>query len=463
MSEQHADVVVIGGGAAGENAAARAVERGLDTVLVESSLLGGECSYWACVPSKALLRPGDALAAARRVPGAAPSVAGGVDVAAALRSRDAFAALDDEGQEQWARSAGVRLVRGHGRIAGERRVLVEAPDGAQTTLQARRSVVVATGTKAAMPPIEGLSGASAWTNREATQVTEIPRRFAVLGGGAVGVELAQAFARLGSQEVTLLEVGDRLLGREEPFAADDVAAGLAGDGVDVRTGAKVVKVTRDDSGSVTLAVAGGTSVVADELLVAVGRRPATRDIGLDAVGLEPGERIDVDDQLRAVGVDGGWLSAVGDVNGRNLLTHMGKYQARLAADAIAGRDVAAWADHAANTRVVFTDPQVAAVGLTQAQAKERRLAVSVLDVPTGGVAGGALLGDDVPGTCRLLIDEARDVVVGATFTGPGTGEMLHAATIAVVGEVPLERLWHAVPAFPTVSETWLRLLESAGL
>ncbi len=463
MSTQGADVIVIGGGATGENAASRAVEHGLDTVLVEAELLGGECSYWACMPSKALLRPGDALATARRVPGAAPAVTGGVDVDATLRSRDAFAGLDDAAQEDWATSAGVRVLRGHGRLDGERRVTVKGTDGNQTTLEARRSVIIATGTRAAIPPIDGLTEAQPWTNREATQISEVPRRFAVLGGGVVGVELAQAFARLGSQEVTLFELEDRLLGPEEPFAGEDVEAALTADGVDVRTGTEVVGVTRQSDGTVSIDVEGAGPVVADELLVAVGRRSATHDLGLNTVGLEPGQPIEVDDALRATGVTGGWLSAVGDVNGRNLLTHMGKYQARLAADAIAGRDVKAWADSAASTRVVFTDPQVAAVGLTYASAREQGLSVEVFDVPTGGVAGGALLGKDVPGTCRLVVDMDRSLVVGATFTGPGTSELLHAATIAIVGEVPLERLWHAVPAFPTVSEVWLRMLEAAGL
>lgn len=456
------DTIVVGGGPAGENVAARASEHGLSVALVESELLGGECSYWACMPSKALLRPTEALAAARAVPAARSAITGEVDVAAVLRSRDAFSShLDDSGQAEWLASTATTLVRGHGRLVGERRVAVDTPDGHVRELTATRAVVLATGSSTAVPPIRGLAEAGAWGNREATQVNEVPRRLTVLGGGVVGSELAQAFARLGAERVVLLEADDRLLPREEPFVGEEVAAALSADGVDVRIKTLAQAVHREAPGRpVTVSTSAGDDVIADELLVAAGRRPNTDRLGLETAGLKPSRYIDVDDQLRATGVEGGWLYAVGDINGRNLLTHMGKYQARLAADAIAGREVAAWADHQADPRVVFTDPQVAAVGHTEASARAQGLSIRTVQVDTTANAGGALLGQGLGGTSQLVIDEARDVIVGATFTGPGVGELLHAATIAVAAEVPVSTLWHAVPSFPTVSELWLRLLEA---
>ena len=220
---------------------------------------------------------------------------------------------------------------------------------------------------------------------------------------------------------------------------------------------------RGADGPVTATLADGQAFEVDEVLVAVGRRPATGELGLDAVGLEPGKFVEVDDQLRAKGVAGGWLYAVGDCNGRALLTHMGKYQGRIAGDVIAGRPAAATADHRMVPRVTFTDPQVAAVGLTEAEAVEQGLTVRSVEYGTGDVAGAYTLGNGIKGTSKLVIDDDRRVIVGATFTGPGVQELLHSATIAIVGEVPLDRLWHAVPSFPTVSEVWLRLLEAAGL
>ena len=301
----------------------------------------------------------------------------------------------------------------------------------------------------------------AWDNRDATGSHDVPRRLLVLGGGAAGIELAQAFRRLGSEEVTVLEGGPRLLGREEPFAGGQVQAAFEAEGIRVLTDVRATGARRNRAVTVTLG--DGRQVEGDELFVSVGRRAATADLGLETIGLEPGRPIEVDDSLRARAVDGGWLYAIGDVNGRAPLTHMGKYQGRLAADAILGREVRAFADEIAVPRVTFTDPQVAAVGLTESDARARGVALRTVTTETGGVPGAYTRGNGISGTCKLVVDEERSVVVGATFTGPDVQELLHSATVAIVGAVPLETLWHAVPSFPTVSEVWLRLLEAYGL
>jgi dihydrolipoamide dehydrogenase len=452
MAERSFDVVVIGAGPAGEVAAGRLGEAGLEVALVEEHLVGGECSYYACMPSKALLRPGQLLAEIGRVPGVR---AEGLDVAAVLARRDEVVHdLDDSVQLPWLEQRGVTLVRGRGRIDGEKRARVGAD-----ALVARRAVVVATGSGIVMPPIPGLKEARPWGNREATTASEPPESLVVLGGGVVGVELAQAWASLGTR-VTVVEGLHRLISREEPFACEHVEAALLELGVDVRKGSRAVSVARDGDGDVTVELDNGTSASGAGLLVAVGRRPATDGLGLETVGLEPGKPVEVGKNLRSATHD--WLYAIGDANGRALLTHMGKYQARIAADVILGKDASVVADGPLSPRVIFTDPQVAAVGHTVATAEQAGLKVRALDVETGANAGASFIGRGAPGTSRLVVDEGG-VIVGATFTGVEVAESLHAATIAVVCELRLEQLVHAVPCFPTRSELWLKLLEADGL
>lgn len=491
-SVQEFDVVVIGAGAVGENVADRAGRTGLSVAIVESELAGGECSYWACMPSKALLRPGAAVAAAEAVVGV--GTVPPLDVPAVLAHRDDVAnGWDDTSQAGWIDDTGITLVRGHGRLTGPRTVQVTGSaiadvEGApERTLRARRAVVVATGSVPVLPPVPGLETAAPWGSREATSAPDVPASLLVLGGGVVGTEMATAYRDLGARVTLVTRSG--LLGGMEDVAGETVADSLSDLGVDLVLGASATGVVRHDDGSVTLTYEkdGATSsLTAAQLLVASGRVPRTGDVGLESIGIDAPRGLDVDPTGLVQEAEGDWLYAVGDVVTGITTTHQGKYQARVTGDVIAarhgsddpgwggdtpdaGEEPAPWsryaatADVVAQTQVVFTRPQVASVGLTEASARAAGLDVRAVSFALGATAGGYLMGEGFDGTAVLVVDEQRRVLVGATFVGPEAGEMLHAATIAVVGSVPLERLWHAVPAYPTVSEVWLRLLETYGL
>lgn len=482
MSEIEYDVVVIGGGAIGENVADRAVQGGMRTVLVESELVGGECSYWACMPSKALLRSGALLRTTRNVDGAKQAVAGDLDVAAVLRRRDKVTShWKDDGQVEWLNGAHIDLVRGHARLTAPKRVEVTGADGGITTLVAKRAVAVCTGSASLLPDVPGLIDADPWTSRDATSAQEIPSSLAIVGGGVAAAEMATAYAGFGVDVTVIARSG--LLGKNEPFAGELVQQSLEELGAKVLIGVSPVRVTRDETDAVTIELDDGGRVAAEEVLVATGRVPQTQDLGLENVGLTSGDWLKVDDSMRVLDADGdvldgagedAWLYAVGDVTHRALLTHQGKYDARIAGDAIAARAAgrtlsltpwstyAATADHAAVPQVTFTDPEVASVGLSAAEAEKAGIRTRVVDYDISQVAGATIASDRYVGKARIVVDEDRKVLVGATFVGLEVGELLHSATVAIVGEVTIDRLWHAVPSYPTLSEVWLRLLESYG-
>jgi pyruvate/2-oxoglutarate dehydrogenase complex dihydrolipoamide dehydrogenase (E3) component len=470
MTNREYDLIVIGAGAVGENIADRAVQGGLSAVLVESELVGGDCSYWACMPSKALLRSGIALRSAQKLGGAKQAVTGELDVPAVFARRNSFTHdWDDQSQVDWVAGAGIDLVRGHARFTAPKEVTVTAEDGTVTVLKATHAVAVSVGSDALLPDIPGLADAKPWTSRDATSAQQAPGSLAIIGGGVVGSEMATAYASFGT-EVTLIARGGLLSGNE-PFAGEQVADGLRELGATVTLGVSPTSVTREGS-RVVLQLDDGTTVSADELLVASGRVPRTSDLGLEAIGLTPGDWLRVDDTMLVKGFD--WLYACGDVNHRALLTHQGKYQARAAGDVIAARatgravDDRPWgthvatADHEAVPQVTFTDPEVASVGLSAAAAEKAGYDIRTVDYQLGWVAGASLQADGYKGQARMVVDEKRKVILGVTLVGQDVAEMIQAATIAIVGEVPIDRLWHAVPAYPTMNEIWLRLLEAYG-
>lgn len=461
MSEREIyDVVVLGAGPVGENIAQYATEAsGLTSVLVERELVGGECSYYACMPSKALLRPIEVAATATHLRGlTAPQL----DRDALLARRDYWvSSYSDKGQVEWAQGAGIAVVRGEGRISGERTVTVESSEGTRT-IEARHVVVLATGSEPVVPEL--YRSAVPWGSRDATGIIEVPERIVVVGGGVVACEAATWLNALGSR-VTVLVRGDRVLPRAEPFAGELTLKALRDAGVDVRLGVEITGVTREDAGDtglgrihggpVTVTTSDGT-IESDEILVAVGRRPRLDDVGLETVGLQAKNVVDRDVPQ--------WLVAVGDASGEAPLTHWGKYRARVLGEQVAaralGESVPQPPDDVPVPQVVFTDPQVSWVGLTEAEARHAYGDVAVVKVPWSAASGAALLRDDVEGGAQLVVDTSSRRVVGATFVGPESGEMLHAATIAVTGKVPVDVLRHAVPSYPTASELWLRLLEA---
>ena len=467
------DVVVIGAGAAGENAAGRVVGAGLEAILIESALVGGECSYWACMPSKALLRPGTALAEARAVDGSREAVTGSLDVPAVLRRRDSFTSdWDDASQVQWVKDTGIGLIRGRARLTGERTVEITDDAGTRVNITARQAVVLATGSAPVEPPVDGLADVDYWGTREATSSPDVPARLLILGAGVAGTELAQAYARLGSKVSVVARHG--VLDSFPAPAAQLVVEALEADGVEIYTNTSPQRIFAESSGEIVMELPDGRSLSGDRLLVSTGRRPALHGLGLEDLGLDPGS-LHTDDSGLVAGA-GNWLYAVGDAAGKVLLTHQGKYEARATGSAIAARArgeigfgeppaysrFAATADHTAVPQVVFTDPEVAMVGLSHKDAVQRGIRASETSLPLS-VAGSSLFADGYSGWAQMVVDEDRGIPVGFTFAGPGVAELLHAATIAVTGEVPLDRLWHAVPAYPTISEIWLRLLEKYGM
>lgn len=461
------DAVVIGGGPGGVTAALRLIGHGLSVALVEDRLVGGECHYWACNPTKTLIRPIEIIELARAVPGVREAVADQtLDVDAVFAKRDEIIDhLVDRDIVAGLSDAGIQVVQGRGRLDGERAVVVTDAGGNQRRLHAEHAVILATGTRPFIPDLDGLRSAAPWTNRELATMTHVPARTVVLGGGVVAVESATILSGLGSR-VTLLARGPGLLRGSEPFVGKRIARALRERGVDILCDTPVTSVARTASGGVTVAAAG-SHVEADEVVVATGRSVNTEDLGLDTVGLSAGEFVAVDDHLTATGIAGDWLYAIGDTTGRALLSHLSQYHGGIVADIVAARAQAipldasglSVRDRGRLPQIIFTDPQVVEVGYTEAKARAAGFAVTTRHATyPGGLTELLILRDGFEAEAKLVIDADRDTLLGATFVGPNVADLVHGATVAVVGEVPLSVLRHVIAPHPSLSQIWNPLL-----
>jgi pyruvate/2-oxoglutarate dehydrogenase complex dihydrolipoamide dehydrogenase (E3) component len=462
------DAVIIGGGPGGVTAATQLAGLGLTTALVENRLIGGECHYWACNPTKTLLRPIEVLELAKEVPGVRELLRGDrVDTAAALAKRDTIIDhLSDDGLVDALTQAGIDVLHGHGRLNGERAVTITDVEGRTQRVQARHAVVLATGTRPLLPDIAGLAAASPWTNRELATMTRVPPRTIVLGGGVVGVECATILSGLGS-DVTMLVRGTTLLRGSEPFAGERVARALRDRGVTIHFRAAPTSVARRAAGGAVTVTLGDDILEADEIVIATGRLVNTDDLGMATVGLDGGEFVAVDDHLTSTGVEGHWLYAIGDTTGRALLSHVSQYHAGIVANVVKARaDGTALdgpqfvaRDNGTLPQVIFTDPNVIEVGRTESEARAAGFTVTTRTVDYPGMTGELLIQrDGFDAAAKLVVDADRDVLLGATFVGPGVADLVHAATVAVVGQVPLSVLRHAVAPHPSLSQMWNALL-----